>query len=142
MEKRTSLREQLAAFKSGSYMDSDGELNTGKYNFQDWSCTRASLESRARILFGKVKIFLKHYPQVDLDTHYVLFENSWPMTGDTYDHFSICNRETDQVMYSVTPKNSLSRKAELWTWEYSRYFKDPRFNHRTAKSYKALFEKA
>lgn len=141
MEK-ASLRQQLEAFANGSYMDSDGLIDTGCYNFYDWFCTKASLERRARILFGKLKIFLKHNPQVDLDTHYVFFKNNAPLSGGTYDSFSICDRETGKVIYWVTAKHSLSRNAELWTWDYSKYFKEPRFIQRSAKSYKALFATA
>jgi hypothetical protein len=36
------------------------------------------------------------------------------MNGPLYDDFRICDRETGDVIWSVTPKSGHSGKAEVW----------------------------
>jgi len=132
---RTSLREQLEAFANGWIMDSSGDIDTGCYNFYDWFCKDSSLEAKAKRLFSNVKTFIKHNPQVDLDKHYVFFKNNCPMVGGLYDSFSICDRETGDVIYWVAP--SRRGKAEM-------YFEGNGFETPTAvaETFRGLFEKA
>jgi len=108
-----TLRQQLEALENGLILDSDGSQSTC-YNFYDWFCKDSSLSGKAWTLFKKVKTFLKHNPDINLDSHYVFFKNNCPMYGPLYDDFRICNRRTSDVVYTVIPKCSHSGKAEIW----------------------------
>jgi hypothetical protein len=114
MENKTTLREQLESFKNGQIMESDGSINTGCYNFYDWFCKDSSLENKAMRLFKKVIKFVKHNPSIDLDKHYVFFKNNCPMRGPLYDDFRICDIESGNVVWCVTPKSGHTGKAEAY----------------------------
>ena len=58
-------------------------------------------------MFAKMK-------DVDLDSTYVFFKNNCPMDGPLYDDFRICDIESGNVLYTVTPKCGHSGMAELW----------------------------
>ena len=51
---------------------------------------------------------------VDLDSTYVFFKNNCPFDGPLYDDFRICDIESGNVLYTVTPKSGHTGKAELW----------------------------
>lgn len=112
MTVKVSLREQLAAFKAGNIMDSDGTVNFC-FNFFDWFCKDSSLEAKAKQLFPRVKTFVEKMG-VDLDTTYCIFKNNCPMGGQLYDDFRICDRETGFVIWTVVPKCGHSGQAEVW----------------------------
>jgi hypothetical protein len=108
-----TLRQQLEALEKGLILDSDGQQSEC-HNFYDWFCRDSSLAGKSRTLFKKVKTFLKHNPQIDIDSHYVFFKNNCPMNGPLYDDFRIVDIETGNVIYTVIPKCSHSGKAEIW----------------------------
>ena len=112
MTVKVSLREQLEAFKAGNIMDSDGTI-TFCFNFYDWFCRESSLENKANKLFPRVQTFVKNF-EVDLDATYCIFKNNCPVGGPLYDDFRICDRETGNVIWTVTPKCGHSGKAEVW----------------------------
>lgn len=112
MTVKVSLREQLAAFKTGNIMDSDGTV-TFCFNFFDWFCKESSLENKAKQLFPRVKTFAEKMG-VNLDTTYCIFKNNCPMGGQLYDDFRICDRETGHVIWTVVPKCGHSGQAEVW----------------------------
>ena len=112
MTVKVSLREQLAAFKAGNIMDSDGTVNFC-FNFFDWFCKDSSLEAKAKQLFPRVKTFAEKMG-VNLDTTYCIFKNNCPMGGQLYDDFRICDRETGHVIWTVVPKCGHSGQAEVW----------------------------
>jgi len=113
MTKNVSLRAQLAAFKEGNLMDSDGTSNTFCSNFFDWFCRDHALEDKARKLFPRVKTFVEKMG-VNLDTTYCTFKNNCPANGSLYDDFRICDRETGYVIWTVVPKCGHSGQAEIW----------------------------
>ncbi len=112
MTVKVSLREQLAAFKAGNIMDSDGTV-TFCFNFFDWFCRESSLENKAKQLFPRVKTFAEKM-NVNLDTTYCIFKNNCPVGGPLYDDFRICDRETGRVIWTVVPKCGHSGQAEIW----------------------------
>ena len=126
---KITLRQQLEAFDNGSTMDSDGMIDSGIYNFYDWFCSDKALKNKSNKLFKQVKTFIKHHPEINLDTHYVFFKNNCPMLGSTYDDFRICDIEEGNVQYTVTPSRVLKngknqiRMAEMWG--RSNNFKQP-----------------
>jgi hypothetical protein len=112
--KEANLKQQLEAYDNGQFLESDGDVNTGCYLFYDWFCKQESLERRARRLFGSLRTFLKHHPEIDQTKHYVFFKNNCPMVGSLYDDFRICDMETGNVIWNVTPKSGHSGMAEVW----------------------------
>ena len=126
---KTTLRQQLAAFENGSILDSEGSVDSNCFNFYDWFCSDKALENKSMKLFKQVKTFIKHHPEINLDTHYVFFKNNCPMLGPLYDDFRIVDIESDNVLYTVTPSRVLKngknqiRMAEIWG--RSNNFKQP-----------------
>jgi len=127
---KTTLRQQLDAFENGVFLESDGRMDTGCFNFYDWFCSDKALKNKSIKLFKQVKTFIKHHPEINLDTHYVFFKNNCPMIGSTYDDFRICDIEEGNVQYTVTPSRVIKqrgretiRMAEIWG--RSNNFKQP-----------------
>jgi hypothetical protein len=131
---KVTLAAQLNAFASGKFMDSDGSVDSGCFNFYDWFCKDTSLERKANALFPQVKKFIAANPEIDILETYVFFKNNCPMNGPLYDDFRICNIETGDVVYTVTPKCGHSGLAEIWGRENA--FKAP---IKTAKTFSKLF---
>jgi hypothetical protein len=135
MENKTTLRQQLAAFKNGQIMDSDGDVDSVCSNFFDWFCKDTSLRNKAIRLFGNVTTFVKRNPQIDLDKHYVFFKNNCPFNGSLYDDFRICDIESGDVIYNVTPRCGRDGKAKVWSKENG--FNEPL---KEADTFRALFK--
>ncbi len=112
MENSANLTQQLAAFKAGRYLDSSGNDDTRCYNFYDWFCKDSSLQRKSDNLFRAVQTFVKKF-NIDTDKNYVFFKNNCPMLGPLYDSFSICDVETGDVQFWVTPKSGHTRRAEI-----------------------------
>jgi hypothetical protein len=111
---KATLKTQLEAFNNGTIIDCGGfEDNSGCYNFYDWFCNDKSLKAKSEKLFRQVKKFVKVF-NVDLDKHYVFFKNNCPMRGPLYDDFRICDIESGNVVWTVTPKSGHSFEAEIW----------------------------
>ena len=110
---KTTLRQQLEAFENGVFLDSDGREDSGCFVFFDWFCKDSSLKRKAESLFKKTKIFVK-MKDVDLDSTYVFFKNNCPVGGPLYDDFRICDIDSGNVLYTVTPKSGHTGEAEVW----------------------------
>lgn len=118
MTNHITLRHQLEAFKNGQIMAAEGQIDSdGCYNFYDWFCKQTSLRNKAIRLFGNLRTFLKHERSIDIDKHYVFFKNNCPMNGSLYDDFRICDIESGDVIYNVTPRCGRDGKAKLWSKE-------------------------
>jgi hypothetical protein len=109
--KSISLKEQLEAFGNNVYLDSDG-TESHCYNFYDWFCEDDELEDKAYNLFCEASKFASKF-EVNTDSHYVFFKNNCPMGGELYDSFSICEIESGDVVYWVTPKSGHTNMAEI-----------------------------
>ena len=135
MEKQATLRQQLAAFKNGQIMDSNGQVDSVCNNFFDWFCKDTSLRNKAIRLYRNVRTFVKNTPSLDLDKHYVFFKNNCLLGGSLYDDFRICDIESGDVIYNVTPRSGHSGKAEI-------YFAGNGFESPTqqADTYRELFK--
>lgn len=112
MSTTISLKEQLEAFENGEYLDTNGK-ETVCFNFYDWFCKQSSLQRKSKRLFTMVKRWVKER-NTDTEKVYVFFKNNCPMNGPLYDDFRICDLETGDVIYTVTPKSGHSGKAEVW----------------------------
>ena len=102
-----SLREQLQCIANGESIDHC-------HNFYDWFCRDSALPLKAKLLWGKVRKFLK-IVSIDVDVTYVFFKNNCPMGGPLYDSFSICDRESGDVLFWVTGKSGHNGKAEAFS---------------------------
>jgi hypothetical protein len=109
---RTTLTQQLEAFENGKFIDSEGK-ESWCFNFYDWFCKDSSLKNKATRLFMLVKRWAKNR-NTDTDKVYVFFKNNCPMNGPLYDDFRICDIETGDVIWTVTPKSGHSGLAEVW----------------------------
>ena len=109
---KVSLTRQLAEFEKGNIIDSEGKSNDC-YNFYDWFCNENSLQRKSIKLFKAVKRFVK-YAKIDTSKYYVFFKNNCPMNGPLYDDFRICDRESGDVMWNITPKSGHTGKAEIY----------------------------
>ena len=110
---KTTLKKQLEAFEKGIYLDSYGNEDSGCYNFYDWFCNDYALKAKANKLFKQVKRWVKAR-NTDTEKVYVFFKNNCPMSGPLYDDFRICDIETGDVIWTVTPKCGHSGEAEVW----------------------------
>lgn len=82
----------------------------------DWFCNDESLRGKTAKL-GKKLLQLMGSPKIDCEKSYVFFKNNCPMWGSLYDDFRICDIETGDVLYCVTPSsghNQNKRKAGVW----------------------------
>lgn len=113
-ENQVTLADQLSAWAQGQ-----SALYSHCHDFYDWFCSDASLERRAKSLQSKVKKLLKRFEDTGrtLNTRstYVFFKNNCPMGGPLYDSFSICDRESGDVLYWVTGKSGHSGQAEIFS---------------------------
>jgi hypothetical protein len=109
----TSLKHQLEAFNNGNIIDHHGVEDLRCYNFYDWFCKDSSLKAKSEKLFKEVRRFVRVF-KIDLDKHYVFFKNNCPGRGSLYDDFRICDIESDDVIWTVTPKSGHSFEAEIW----------------------------
>lgn len=110
---KINLQQQLEAQKKGVYLNSDGQ-ESWCFNFYDWFCKDSSLENKAKSLYGNLRTFLKNHPQIDRTKHYVFFKNNCPFNGPLYDDFRICDVETGDVIWNVTPRSGHSGMAEIY----------------------------
>ena len=107
--RKGTLRKQFEAFSEGRYVDSDGN-ESHCYNFYDWFCKDTSLKNKANTLFRASRRFAKKM-DIDLDKHYVFFKNNCPMWGPLRDDFRIVDKETGNVIWTVTPTTG---RVEVW----------------------------
>ena len=110
---RVTLKKQLEAFEKGIYLDSYGNEDSGCYNFYDWFCKDTALKTKADKLFKQAKRWVK-FRNTDTEKVYVFFKNNCPAFGPLYDDFRICDIETGDVIWTITPKCGHSGKAEVW----------------------------
>tara|TARA_R110002167_G_scaffold3372_1_gene16342 strand:- start:24 stop:422 length:399 start_codon:yes stop_codon:yes gene_type:complete len=110
---KTTLRQQLEAFENGVFLDSDGSKDSSCFVFNDWFCKDWILKRKATALFKTTKLFAK-MKDVDLDSTYVFFKNNCTIGGTLYDDFRICDVESGNVLYTVTPKCGHTGEAEFW----------------------------
>lgn len=106
-----TLDQQIKAFQDG------GKFLDDLFYFYDWFCRDSSIENRARLLMPKVIKFVQRM-NINTKEHYVFFKNNCPLYGNLYDDFRICDKETGNVIWTVTPKtghfNNEGLPTEVW----------------------------
>ena len=82
------------------------------YGFYDWFCKDSALKNKAKVLWNKAKSLVRS-KKFDPGKCYVFFTNHYPCSGDLYDDFRICDAETGNILYTVSPKNP-NGDADVW----------------------------
>lgn len=111
--KETSVREWIIRFQNNEFEASDfrTQVNAGWY---DWFCKTESLRNKTYKM-GKIVKQVKDGGKVDLDKHYVWFQNNCPMVGPLYDDFRFADLETGDVQLTIAIDDKRSdHKYEVW----------------------------
>jgi hypothetical protein len=103
----------------------------------DWFCKDEQLQKRGQRLFARLQS-LALSPRFSLMQTTVWFKNNAPLVGGTYDDFRLRELGTTdgRVLYTITPRSSHSKKAEVWGRENN--FEEPIVSG-TWKDVKAFF---
>ena len=99
-----SIQEFLVKFENGMYNNSDKatQCNAGWF---DWFCNDSSLKNKTYRLVPKIKSLITS-SKINIYEDYVFFRNNCPSFGSLYDDFRICDIETGDVKYTITPKDT------------------------------------
>ena len=106
-----TITEWIEHFDNGDFESPDVsmQIDAGWY---DWFCKDTSLRNKTRFLGKHLKTLIGS-PKFDPDKTYVFFKNNCPVVGTLYDDFRICDIETGDVLYTVTPRSGHSGEAEV-----------------------------
>ena len=115
------LAQWIKDYDSGMFDSEDVSVQSDA-GWYDWFCKDSSLAGKTRRLSGSVKRIAKS-PKVDVENNYVFFKNNRPMSGPLYDDFIICDIETGDVIFTITPRSGHNGKSEVWGAENN--FKEP-----------------
>lgn len=110
-----SIREFARKFQAGEFDSTDVKTQCAA-GWYDWFCKDSSLYKKTRTLGKKVLQIMKS-DKIRIDKDYVFFKNNCPMSGPLYDSFSICDIESGDVLYWVTPRSGHTGKAEVYSRE-------------------------
>ena len=137
MSDKISLKEFIQNFENGMYDKAD--INTMiEAGWFDWFCNDKSLKSKLHKLFPKVKMIAQS-AKIDMEKMYVFFKNNCPVNGKLYDDFRICELETGDIVYTITPSCGHERvKGQAQVWSRENYFEKPLVSG-TWKEVKAFF---
>lgn len=115
--------------------DRKTQIEAGWY---DWFCRDTSLAAKTQKL-GKKVVQLMNSEKIDVEKNYVFFKNNCPMRGSLYDDFRICDIETGNVLYTITPScGHTVNKGVAEVWGRENDFKEPLVSG-TWKDVKAFF---
>lgn len=98
-----AIRQWIENYDAGKY-DSRDTTTQIEAGWCDWFCRDSSLAAKTKKLASKVKQIAKS-DKINQDTMYVFFKNNCPMYGSLYDDFRICDIETGNVIYTITPSS-------------------------------------
>jgi hypothetical protein len=110
--KNQSIKDFLTNFDKGYYASFETRVQT-EAGWYDWFCKDKSLMMKTDRLTRKLKTIINS-PKINVNTQYVFFKNNCPANGPLYDDFRICDLETNEVIYTVTPKSGHTGKAEVY----------------------------
>jgi hypothetical protein len=112
---RITIRDFMKEYEEGAFEDKSLETMC-KAGWHDWFCDESQLKNRLGKLYPKIKEIVRS-KKIDIDAMFVRFENCCPGVGSLYDEFRICDMETGDVIYAVTPRSGHTDdkgRAELW----------------------------
>jgi hypothetical protein len=111
-DEQQNIQDFIINFQTKQYADPNVQVQIAAGWF-DWFCKETSLVNKTKVLAKKV-IQLSKSPKIDVKKNYVFFKNNCPCDGPLYDSFSICDMESGNVLYWITPKNGHSGLAEVF----------------------------
>lgn len=110
MARNIPLNDWLVKFEE---LKDRNDVHTAcELGFYDWFCKDTSLMNKIRKMAPLVKAVATS-PKVNPAKSYVFFKNNCLMSGSLYDSLSICNLETGDVEYWITPKSGHTGNAEV-----------------------------
>lgn len=98
-----TMREFVKRFTAKEFDAPDLETQC-KAGWYDWFCRDTSLANKTKRL-GNIVRHIVNSTKFDADKVYVFFKNNCPMVGHLYDSFSICDLESGDVLFWITPSN-------------------------------------
>jgi hypothetical protein len=103
MNERMSINTFCTRFRKGDFDNPDihTQIEAGWY---DWFCRDSSLKNKTKNLGNKIDQ-IKESKRFNPEKCYVFFKNNCPANGSLYDSFSICDLESGDVLFWVTPRN-------------------------------------
>jgi hypothetical protein len=104
-----SIQNYLNNFKAGKYESADKatQCDAGWY---DWFCKTSSLKNKTYSLTKKLEQLVLS-DKINIYQDYVFFKNNCGYK--LYDDFRICDLETGEVKYTVTPRDE-DGMARVW----------------------------
>jgi hypothetical protein len=124
MENKINITAWIGNFLRGKYdpSDLDTQIEAGWY---DWFCKDSSLQKKTEKLGRKLLQIIKS-KKFDTDKTYVFFKNNCPCAGSLYDDFRICDLETGDVLFTITPADGhTTDKGSASVWGKENEFKEP-----------------
>ena len=97
------IRDYLNNYDGGMY-DSDDRSVQCQAGWYDWFCKDSSLKNKTVTLTRKLRQLILS-DKVDIYKNYVFFKNNCGYT--LYDDFRICDMATGDVLYTITPKDTV-----------------------------------
>lgn len=97
-----NLKTFVERYTAGDFNSKDVSVQC-EAGWYDWFCSDKSLLSRLKSMGSKVTGIVNS-PKFDKEKVYVFFKNNCPLCGPLYDSFSICDLETNKVLFWVSPK--------------------------------------
>lgn len=122
--KQLKLSQQIKNYQDGKYNSPDRatQINAGWY---DWFCRETALAAKTEKLYGKL-LRIAESKKIDKEKMYVFFKNNCPMNGTLYDDFRLCDSDTGNVIYTITPScGHTSNKGTAEVWGKENGFKEP-----------------
>jgi fructose-1,6-bisphosphatase len=107
LNREMTLAEVFEVMDNNNIKDIDNE---GLW--YDWFCKTSALRNRGIVLLRKLKS-IKNSTKFDKNNTYTFFKNNCPCCGPLYDDFRICDKETRDVIFTITPRNT-EGLAEVW----------------------------
>lgn len=111
----TTIREFVEMFMLGVFNSKD-KATQCKAGWYDWWCKDEALANKTKYLGKKVASIMES-PRFDKDKTYVFFKNNCPCVGKLYDQFSICDIDTDDVLFCCQHLEKGSHGCDKAHWE-------------------------
>lgn len=133
MKKEFTITEFIKKFENGDFesSDTDVQIDAGWY---DWFCKDSSLAMKTQDL-GKKVIQISKSKKFNPDKTYVFFKNNSLLSGKLYDSFSICDIETGNCLYWITPRDGRTGKAQVFDTRISCEIPDVEGSWNDVKNY-------
>ena len=123
-EERMTLTTWIGKYVGGEFQDTDVRTQC-KAGWYDWFCKDSSLSAKTEKLGRKV-LQIARSTKFNNDKVYVFFKNNCPLEGTLYDDFRICDIDTGDVIYTITPANGhKSDKGKANVWGRENTFEEP-----------------